>query len=84
MAAVAIQSDFGAKESIVCHCFQFFPKYLSEVMASVAMILVFPLLSFKPACFFFFFLIFVFVLFSSLSFADLFVLLVVAVGLRHF
>ena len=41
MAAVAIHSDFGAKESKVCHCFQFFPNYLCEVMASVAMILVF-------------------------------------------
>jgi len=82
MAAVAIDSDFGAKESKVCHYFQFFPNYLCEVMASVAMILVFSMLSFKPA--FFFFLIFVFVLFSTLSFTDLFVILVVAVGLRHF
>ena len=81
MAAVAIDSGFGAKESKVCHRFQFFPNYLHEVMASVAMILVFSMLSFKPAFFFFFF---VFVLFSTLSFTDLFVILVVAVGLRHF
>ena len=83
MAAVAIHSDFGAKESKVCHCFQFFPNYLREVMASVAMILVFSMLNFKTA-FIFIFLTFVFFLFSSISFTDLFVILVVSVGLRHF
>ena len=29
MAAITIHSDFGAQESKVCHCFHFFPIYLS-------------------------------------------------------
>ena len=29
MAAVTIHSDFGAQENKICHCFYFFPIYLS-------------------------------------------------------
>ena len=29
MAAVTIHSDFGAQEKKICHCFYFFPFYLS-------------------------------------------------------
>ena len=29
MAAVTIHGDFGAQENKVCHCFHFFPIYLS-------------------------------------------------------
>ena len=49
MAAGAICSDFGAQESKVCHCFHCFPIYLLWSDGSDAMILVFWMLSFKPA-----------------------------------
>ena len=48
MAAVTIHSDFGAQENKICHCFCFFP-ICHEVMGLAAMILVFRMLSFKPA-----------------------------------
>ena len=43
MAAVTICSDFRAQENKVCHCFH------SQVMGPDALILVFWMLSFKPA-----------------------------------
>ena len=46
MAAVTICSDFGAQENKVCH---FSPPICHEVMGLDAMILVFWILSFKPA-----------------------------------
>ena len=49
MAAVTICTDFGAQENKICYCFHFFPTYLHEVMGPDAMILVFWMLSFKPA-----------------------------------
>ena len=52
MAAVTICSDFRAQENKICHCFH------SQVMGPDALILVFWMLSFKPAfslsCFNFF------------------------------
>ena len=39
-------SDFGAQENKICHCFYFFPSICHEV---IAIILVFRILSFKPA-----------------------------------
>ena len=49
MAAVTTFSDYEAQENKICLCFQFFPFYLPWVMAPDAMILVFWMLSFKPA-----------------------------------
>ena len=50
MAAITICSDFGAQENKACHCFHFFPLFIChEVMGLDAMILVFWMLSFKPA-----------------------------------
>jgi len=49
MAAVTICSDFGAQENKICHCFYFFPSICHEVMRPDSMILVFQMLSFKPA-----------------------------------
>ena len=48
MAVATICSNFGALENKICHCFHFFPIYLPEVGLD-AMILVFLMLSFKPA-----------------------------------
>ena len=49
MVAFTIYSDFGAQEKNVCHFFHCFPIYCYEVMGLEAMILVFWMLSFKPA-----------------------------------
>ena len=49
MAAITICRDFGAPQNKVSHCFHCFPIYLPEVMGPDAMILVFWMLSFKPA-----------------------------------
>ena len=49
MAAVTIHSDFGAQENTISHCFYFPPSICHEVMGPDAMILVFWILSFKPA-----------------------------------
>ena len=49
MAIVPIHSDFGAQENKICHCFHFPPYICHEVMEPDAMILVFWMLSFKPA-----------------------------------
>ena len=46
--AVTICSDFAAQENKVC-CFHFYPIYCHEVLRPDAMILVFWMLSFKPA-----------------------------------
>ena len=48
-AVVTACSDFGAQENKVCHCFHFFPTYFHEVMRPDAMILIYWMLSFKPA-----------------------------------
>ena len=47
-AAVTVCSDFGVQENKVCHCFHFFP-ICHAVMGLDAIILVFFMLSFKPA-----------------------------------
>ena len=49
MGAVTICSDFGVQENTICHCFHFCPSNCHEVMALDVMILVFWMLSFKPA-----------------------------------
>ena len=49
MAAVTICSDFGAQKNKVWHCFHYFPICLHEVMGLDATILVFWMVSFKPA-----------------------------------
>ena len=49
MAAVTICSDFGAQENKICNCFHFFPSIWHEVMGLDAKILVFWMVSFKPA-----------------------------------
>ena len=49
MVAVTICSDFGTHENKVCHCFHCSPSTCHEVMGLDAMILVFWMLSFKPA-----------------------------------
>ena len=49
MAAVTICSDFGAQENKVSHCFHFFLFICHEVIALNVMIVVFRILSFKPA-----------------------------------
>ena len=49
MAAVTVCSDFGAQENKLCHCFHFLSFICHEVLGPDAMILVFWMLSFKPA-----------------------------------
>ena len=49
MTTVTICSDFGAPQNKVCHCSHFFPIYLSWSEGTDVMILVFWMLSFKPA-----------------------------------
>ena len=49
MGTVTICSDFGAPQNKIVHCFHFFPFICYEVMGPDAMILVFWMLSFKPA-----------------------------------
>ena len=49
MAAVTVHSGFGAQEYKVCHCFHFPSSVCPEVMGQDAIILVFWILSFKPA-----------------------------------
>ena len=49
MAAVTIHGDFRAQEEEVFHFFHFSPSIFHEVMRPDAMILVFWMLSFKPA-----------------------------------
>ena len=49
MAAVNIHNYFGAQENKICHVANFPPSVSHEVMGPVAMILVFWMLSFKPA-----------------------------------
>ena len=49
MAAVTICSDFGAQENKGCYCLRFCPSICYEVMGPDATILVFWVLSFKPA-----------------------------------
>ena len=41
MAALTLCSDFGAQDSKICHCFQFFSSICLEVIGLDAMILVF-------------------------------------------
>ena len=48
-AAVTICSDFRAQEEPICHYFHLFPSICCEVMRLDAMVLVFLILSFKPA-----------------------------------
>ena len=48
-AAVTIHSDFGAQEKKICHQFHFFLSICHEVMGLDSMILMFWMLSFKPA-----------------------------------
>ena len=48
MAAVTVYRDFGAQENEVCDCFHCL-SICHEVMGPDAMILVFWMLSFKPA-----------------------------------
>ena len=48
MTAVTICSDFEAQEYKICHCFHFFP-ISHEVIGPNAIIIVFLMLSFKPA-----------------------------------
>ena len=49
MAAVTVYSDFGGQEKKIYQYFHFFPIYCHEVMGLDALILVFWVLSFKPA-----------------------------------
>ena len=49
MAAVTVDSNLGAQENKICHCFHFPPSICCEVMGPFAMILIFWMLSFKPA-----------------------------------
>ena len=49
MPAVTIHSDFGARENHVCHYFHCFPIICLAVVGLGSMILVFWMLSFKPA-----------------------------------
>ena len=49
MAAVTIHSDFRAQENKICCCFHFSPFICCEMMGLDVMILVFLMLSFKPA-----------------------------------
>ena len=49
MALITVRSDFGAQENKVCHCFCCLPIYLPWSDGTGAVILVFWMLSFKPA-----------------------------------
>ena len=49
MVAVTICNDFGAQGNKIYHCFHFSPSICHEVMGQETMILVFWMLSFKPA-----------------------------------
>ena len=49
MVVVTICSDFGALKNKICHCFHFFPIFLPWSDGTRSMILVFWMLSFKPA-----------------------------------
>ena len=49
MAAITICSNSGTQENKASHCFHFSPSICHEVMGLDAMILVFLMLSFKPA-----------------------------------
>ena len=49
MPAITVHSDSGAQENKICHCSSFPPSICHEVMGPDAMILVFFMLSFKPA-----------------------------------
>ena len=49
VAVVTIHSDFGAQENEICHCLHFFLSTCHEMIGPDAMILVFWMLSFKPA-----------------------------------
>ena len=54
MASVTVRSDFGAQENKVCHCFHlpsvtFSPSICHDVLGPDAMILVYQMLSYKPA-----------------------------------
>ena len=49
MAVVTVHSDFGTQEKKICHCFHFPTSIWHEVMGPNAMILVFKILTFKPA-----------------------------------
>jgi len=49
MAAVTIFSDFGGQENKVCHCFRGYTSIFHKMMGPDAMILVFGMLSFRPA-----------------------------------
>ena len=49
MAKVTIISDFGAQENKIYHCFKISPSISYEVVGPDAMVLVFWMLSFKPA-----------------------------------
>ena len=49
MAEVTVHSDFGAQENKICVASTFFPSICRELMETDAMILVFLMLSFKPA-----------------------------------
>ena len=49
MAAVTVCSDFGAWENKICYCATFPPSICHEVMQPNTTILVFSMLSFKPA-----------------------------------
>ena len=49
MAEVTFYSDFGAPKSEICLCSHFYPIFCCEVLGLDIMILVFLMLSFKPA-----------------------------------
>ena len=49
MVEITICSIFGAQEKNICHCFQFCPFYFPWIEEPDAMILVFLMLSSKPA-----------------------------------
>jgi len=49
MTADNICSDFGVQENKICHCFHFFPSICFDMIGQNAVILVFWILSFKPA-----------------------------------
>ena len=67
MTAVTVHTEFRSQENKICHCFHFSPFICHEVMGLDPMILVFWMLSFKPA-FSFFSFTFIKRLFSFLHF----------------